>query len=213
MGGCLALIAAFAQGSTRTRVWAERQFDLWWPVVSGPLFLIAAAVVICAYIAALVYTGSSKAMNRGQGLVERRVSLGKAWEIALQSRVLAPGEEDMFPFLIDQAIEKNQLSAWNGGGDILEKVQLLSYKAFPNGAWVFDEEADVYLDFAQVVSWLGPPPTARTVITGFGLDDVVFQNIDITGNTSVFDLRNSSKLRVRDIRARQHPTGDDSDEK
>lgn len=56
-GACVGLIAALAQGFPRVQSWAENQFDQWWPVVIAPWFLMGGTLAICAYIAALIYSG------------------------------------------------------------------------------------------------------------------------------------------------------------
>ena len=57
VGSCIGLIAALAQSFPRVQIWAGKQFDQWWPIVSAGWFLVSAAVVICVYIAAVVWTG------------------------------------------------------------------------------------------------------------------------------------------------------------
>lgn len=60
LGGCLALVATFAQTYDGVRNWAQKLFDQWWPIVSAGWFLLCAVVVIAAYILALVWTGRDK---------------------------------------------------------------------------------------------------------------------------------------------------------
>lgn len=63
----LGIIAAFSQSHPRLAKWSDAEFDYWWPVVSAPTFLASLAVVVAAYIGAIVYTGmpaSSRGWNR-----------------------------------------------------------------------------------------------------------------------------------------------------
>ncbi|HEX4738315.1 MAG TPA: hypothetical protein VH331_12215 [Allosphingosinicella sp.] len=56
-GGCLLIIAAFAQASKRADRWAEAEFDYLRPIVTTPSFLAVAALIIAAYLVATFWTG------------------------------------------------------------------------------------------------------------------------------------------------------------
>ena len=57
VGGCVGLVAALATSYPRVKDWGQAQFDRCWPTLSAPWFLISGAVVIVAFIWALVWTG------------------------------------------------------------------------------------------------------------------------------------------------------------
>ena len=57
VGGCIGLVAALAQSFPGVQTWAERRFDHWWPIVTSGWFLVSAALIICAFIVALIWTG------------------------------------------------------------------------------------------------------------------------------------------------------------
>lgn len=58
-GGCVGLVAALAQSYPRVKEWGQIRFDQWWPIVTAPWFLFAAALVIAAYVWALLWTGQA----------------------------------------------------------------------------------------------------------------------------------------------------------
>lgn len=49
---------ALASASPRFASYADRQFDIWWPIMTAPLFLAGCAVFILLYIAVLAYYGT-----------------------------------------------------------------------------------------------------------------------------------------------------------
>ena len=63
IGGCVGLVAALAQPYAGVKDWGQKQFDQWWPIVSAPGFLLALAIIIAAYIWALVWTGTPRRYN------------------------------------------------------------------------------------------------------------------------------------------------------
>ena len=60
IGGSIGLVAALAQPYAGVKDWGQKQFDRWWPIVSAPSFLFALAIIIAAYIWALVWTGTPR---------------------------------------------------------------------------------------------------------------------------------------------------------
>lgn len=106
IGGCLALVATFAQTYDGVKNWAQRLFDQWWPVVSAPWFLIVGTVVICAYIWALVRTGQEPKPKPKSGIW----LYGEGLEHVKVSREASgPFEAKFFPLpeydgLVDQVI-------------------------------------------------------------------------------------------------------------
>ncbi|MEA3017655.1 MAG: hypothetical protein QOI38_2377 [Sphingomonadales bacterium] len=56
-GGCVGLVAGLAGAFPRVRVWGERVFDQWWPIVTAPWFVALSILLILGYLAALLWTG------------------------------------------------------------------------------------------------------------------------------------------------------------
>lgn len=125
-GGCVGLVAALAQSYSGVRDWGQQLFESWWPFVSAPWFLFAAAVVIAAYIWALVWTGRDKPR---MPMTISPEALGRA---SMSPRAFSPSD------------------AWMRKGleDELEK-QSLDRKA----KWAVDRAA---ASAARTKAWLGP---------------------------------------------------------
>jgi hypothetical protein len=60
VGGCLVLVATFAQAYPDVRSWAQLQFLNWQPVIASTTFRLGACGVILLYLTALIYTGSTR---------------------------------------------------------------------------------------------------------------------------------------------------------
>lgn len=108
-GGCVGLIAALASSFPRVRPWAEREFDLWWPVVSAPLFMVLSLVVICAYIAALVYTGQAvPAPKTGLSGLKPMTRRERRADDAFRKKIAAASPEEAKVLLRDEMVRIRQ---------------------------------------------------------------------------------------------------------
>lgn len=102
-GAGIGLIAALSEPFPRVKNWAETQFDTWWPFMSAPWFLVTGAVIIAAYIWALVYTGQE--LKTGIAAMKPMSRKEKKADDALRERVKnAPPEEARG--IIEAEIEK-----------------------------------------------------------------------------------------------------------
>lgn len=63
VAGGIGLIAGLAQSFPKVRLWAEQEFDDWWPAMSAPWVILTGVILIALYLCALIYTGARLKKN------------------------------------------------------------------------------------------------------------------------------------------------------